>query len=171
MLTVEGAVAVFNTESIVGSVEVRPEKRGSRLIAEFTQLPPGKHGFHIHRAGDLRGEGCAGACDHYHVGSPVSHGGAPSPGNKTRKNRHSGDLGNIELKGKKVRYSYYLPDIKPQDLWGRSLIIHADEDDLGRGGHEDSHTTGHSGARIGCAIFGRTSECAGRRRQTRKRQL
>jgi hypothetical protein len=49
------------------------------------------------------------------------------------------------------------------------LIIHADEDDLGRGGHEDSHTTGHSGARIGCAIFGRTSECSGR--WTRKRQL
>jgi len=164
------AVAVYNTETIVGSAEVRSEKNGSRLIAEFTRLPKGKHGFHIHRAGDLRGEGCAGACDHYHVGSPVSHGGAPISGNKTRKNRqrHSGDLGNIELKGKKVRYSYFLPDIKPQDLWGRSLIIHADEDDLGRGGHEDSHTTGHSGARIGCAIFGRISECSGRRRQTRK---
>lgn len=161
------AVAVYNTESIVGSAEVRSEKSGSRLVAVFTRLPPGKHGFHIHRAGDLRGEGCAGACDHFHVGSPVSHGGAPSKG-KTRKNRHSGDLGNIQLKGKKVRYSYFLPDIKPHDLWGRSLIIHADEDDLGKGGHEDSHTTGHSGARIGCAIFGRASDCT--RRQQRNKQ-
>jgi Cu-Zn family superoxide dismutase len=76
-------------------------------------------------------------------------------------------LGNIQLKGKKVRYSYFLPDIIPHDLWGRSLIIHADEDDLGKGDHEDSHTTGHSGARIGCAIFGRASDCT--RRQQRKR--
>ena len=163
------AVAVYNTESIVGSAEVRPEKTGSRLVAVFTKMPPGKHGFHIHRAGDLRGEGCAGACDHYHVGSQVSHGGPPSLRNKTRKQRqrHSGDLGNIQLKGKKVRYSYYLPDIKPKDLWGRSLIIHADEDDLGQGGHEDSPTTGHSGARIGCAIFGRASDCTRRLRHKR----
>jgi Cu-Zn family superoxide dismutase len=42
-----------------------------------------------------------------------------------------------------------------EDLWGRSAIVHADEDDLGLGDHEDSGTTGHSGARIGCAIFGR----------------
>lgn len=164
------AVAVYNTATIVGSAEVRPEKSGSRLIAEFSKLPPGKHGFHIHRAGDLRGEGCAGACDHYHVGNPVNHGGPPSHGKTRKQKRHSGDLGNIQLKGKKVRYSYYLPDIKPRDLWGRSLIIHADEDDLGRGGHEDSHTTGHSGARIGCAIFGRISKCSGRG-GTRKRQL
>lgn len=158
------AVAVYNTESIVGSVEVSPEKTGSRLVAVFTKLPPGKHGFHIHRAGDLRGEGCAGACDHYHVGSPANHGSQPSKGKKTLKNRqrHSGDLGNIQIKGKKVRYSYSLPDIKPEDLWGRSLIIHEDEDDLGKGGHTDSHITGHSGARIGCAIFGRASDCTRR---------
>lgn len=31
---------------------------------------------------------------------------------------------------------------------GRSVIIHAGEDDLGRGGHDDSKTTGHAGARV-----------------------
>jgi Cu-Zn family superoxide dismutase len=35
------------------------------------------------------------------------------------------------------------------------LIVHADEDDLGKGDFPDSKTTGHSGKRIGCAIFGR----------------
>jgi hypothetical protein len=42
------------------------------------------------------------------------------------------------------------------DLWGRSIIVHADKDDLGKGGKEDSLITGHSGKRLGCALFGRT---------------
>lgn len=80
------------------------------------------------------------------VRSLVSHGGPRS------KERHTGDLGNVEIRGKESRYSYFLEGISPVDLWGRALIVHADEDDLGT---EDSKTTGHSGARIGCAIFGR----------------
>ena len=37
---------------------------------------------------------------------------------------------------------------------GRTLIVHADPDDLGKGGFEDSLTTGHAGARIVCAVIG-----------------
>lgn len=33
-------------------------------------------------------------------------------------------------------------------------IVHADEDDLGRGGFPDSKTTGHAGARIACGVIG-----------------
>jgi hypothetical protein len=40
---------------------------------------------------------------------------------------------------------------------GRALIIHEEEDDLGLGDFPDSKTTGHSGKRIGCAIFGRAT--------------
>jgi Cu-Zn family superoxide dismutase len=160
------AVAVFKQPNIQGEAVATPEGKGTRLRAVFTCLPKGKHGFHIHVAGDLRGEGCAGACDHYHVGKAATHGGRP-----TRRNhgRHSGDLGNIELKGSKVRYSYYLPDIKPCDLWGRTLIMHADEDDLGTGPHEDSKTTGHSGKRIGCAIFGRLAACTAAKTRKNRR--
>jgi len=32
--------------------------------------------------------------------------------------------------------------------------VHADEDDLGRGGFPDSKTTGHAGARIACGVIG-----------------
>ena len=42
----------------------------------------------------------------------------------------------------------------PLSIVGRSVIIHADEDDLGRGGHADSKTTGHAGARIACGVIG-----------------
>jgi Cu-Zn family superoxide dismutase len=162
------AVAVFKQENIVGEALAVNKLQGTYLTAKFSKLPPGKHGFHIHVAGDLRGEGCAGACDHLHLGSPVSHGNRPGT-RKARKakERHSGDLGNIILRrGQKIAtYKYYLPDLKPADLWGRTLIIHADEDDLGKGAHEDSKTTGHSGSRIGCAIFGRLAPCA---QKTRK---
>ena len=149
------AVAVFRQPTIQGEAVAETEKGGVRLLVTWTLLPPGKHGFHIHRAGDLRGEGCKHACDHWHVGAPVDHGGPRS------KERHTGDLGNVEIRSSASgsKYSYFLKGVTPADLWGRALIVHADEDDLGRGSHEDSKKTGNSGARIGCAIFGRMKGC------------
>lgn len=145
-----GAVAVFKTDTIEGEVVVSDYRDGVKVKAQFTKLPPGPHGFHIHKAGDLRGEGCHGLCEHYDIGKNV-HGGAP--GHKGE--RHTGDLGNIELKNGKYEKEYYIKGIRTSDLWGRSIIVHDDEDDLGNGPFEDSKVTGHSGARIGCAIFGR----------------
>ena len=145
------AVAIFRQPNIQGEAVAVAETTGVRLLVTWTRLPPGKHGFHIHKAGDLRGEGCKLACDHWHVGLPVSHGGPRS------KERHTGDLGNVEIRSSRSQYSYFLEGVTPADLWGRALIVHADEDDLGRGPYEDSKTTGHSGARIGCAIFGRST--------------
>ena len=160
-----GAVAVFTTEAIVGNTVFTDTSNGVEIKAMFTKLPEGKHGFHIHNAGDLRGTGCQGACSHYHVGPPANHGSRPHPTKHTE--RHVGDLGNIELKGTEANYHYLLRGIKVADLWGRSLIVHADEDDLGLGEEEDSKTTGHSGARIGCAIIGRIA-CAKPKNSTRK---
>jgi Cu-Zn family superoxide dismutase len=144
-----GAVAVFKTQQIEGEVLVSNYRDGVKLKAYFTKLPSGKHGFHIHKAGDLRGNGCAGLCEHYDIGNNV-HGGPPP-----HSQRHTGDLGNIEIKDGKCEKEYYIKGITIEDLWGRSIIVHADEDDLGHGPFEDSKITGHSGARIGCAIFGR----------------
>lgn len=140
------AVAVFATRSVKGEVLFKQRKGGVEVNATFTQLS-GNHGFHIHKAGDLRGEGCKGACDHYHIGPPQHHGGAPSK----KGERHTGDLGNVT----EGSYRYVLKDVLVEDLFGRSVIIHADEDDYGLGGFEDSLTTGHSGKRIACAIIGR----------------
>jgi Cu-Zn family superoxide dismutase len=148
------AVACFN-DKVKGEVVAIQTRRGVSLTAFFTDLPAGEHGFHIHRAGDLRGEGCAGACEHFHRGPPSRHGDAPSA-NKYLP-RHTGDLGNIIAN---KRYTYFLHRVSIADLLGRSVIVHADPDDLGLGNFPDSATTGHSGARIGCAIFGRAAPCA-----------
>lgn len=150
------AVAVFQGTDVKGYVEFHQRKAGVVVSTFFTKLPPGEHGFHIHRAGDLRGEGCKKACDHWHKGRPTTHGGPPSYGSP----RHTGDLGNIMMPGdgSPLKLEHMLRGVDIKELYGRSLIVHADQDDLGQGGHEDSHTTGHSGARIGCAVIGRVAE-------------
>ena len=142
------AVSVLNTRSVQGTVLFSDRKSGLYIEAVFTRLPAGKHGFHIHKAGDLRGEGCKMACDHYHKGAPEDHGGPPG----WKGPRHTGDLGNIEGVG---TYRYTLKDVSVEDIMGRSMIVHAGEDDYGLGGKDDSLKTGHSGARIACAVIGR----------------
>ncbi len=149
------AVAEFKIESsplVVGTVLFEPVNVGVYVHALFTQLPPGEHGFHIHEAGDLRGAGCEGACQHFDLGGN-RHGGPPG----TTEERHTGDLGNISLgyKNKPFQKSYLLKGVGINTLYGRSVIVHESPDDFGKGIHEDSHTTGHSGGRIGCAIIGR----------------
>lgn len=146
------AIAVFKGP-VEGEVVITDVKGGVRINAFFTKLPKGKHGFHIHKAGDLRGEGCKGLCEHYDVGKHT-HGGAPSKGAMSTM-RHTGDLGNIELRDNICKQRYTVNNTSVRELWGRSLIIHADEDDLGKGGFPDSAITGHSGARMACAILGR----------------
>ena len=154
------AVAVLETPQVKGEVCFYQKKGGVEVHYTFTRLPPGPHGFHIHRAGDLRGEGCKAACDHWHRGKPTTHGGPP-----THKGpRHTGDLGNLDMfqKGEKqdiLRSSIFLKHVALDDLYGRSVIVHEDEDDYGMGSHEDSKTTGHSGARIACGVIGRMEGC------------
>lgn len=148
----EEAIAVFRDGPVEGEAVATAKGRDTILNVEFTKIPPGEHGFHIHRAGDLRGKGCQGACAHYHKGRPAKHGAGPG----TKRQRHTGDLGNVSGQTKR---RYTLKNLRPAELFGRTLIVHADRDDLGLGGHEDSHTTGHSGNRIACAIFGRGMGC------------
>ena len=143
------AVAVLESNGVVGRTVFTQKAGGVQIHAIFTKLPKGKHGFHIHKAGDLRGEGCMGACEHFHKGAPCSHGDRPG----SKGPRHTGDLGNIDTTN--YIYSYFLKHVTIRELLGRSLIVHGDEDDLGLGDFPDSKTTGHSGARIACGIIGR----------------
>ena len=145
------AVAYFpGIHGVKGEVVFQERVGGVQVSLQFETLPKGNHGIHIHKAGDLRGEGCKAACDHWHKGTrKVRHGGHPG----TKGQRHTGDLGNISPSESKK--TYFLRGVHLSELYGRSVIVHADEDDLGKGSHEDSKTTGHSGSRIGCAIIGR----------------
>lgn len=146
------AVCVFNENGIQGNIILK-EDLVNKLTAIYINLQgvkPGYHGIHIHRFGDLR-EGCQSVCEHYNPYNK-NHGG---PGDIER---HVGDLGNI-LANKKgiVKSIIYDKMVKLRGKYsviGRSIVIHENIDDLGRGGFKDSKTTGHSGKRIACGIIG-----------------
>jgi len=85
-------------------------------------------------------------------------------GGPNDENRHVGDLGNVEV-GDDGTYKHEFTDnlIKltgPYSVIGRSIVVHQDEDDLGRGGFSDSKTTGHAGARLACGIIGISNKFA-----------
>ncbi|VDM29127.1 unnamed protein product [Toxocara canis] len=43
----------------------------------------------------------------------------------------------------------------PFSILGRTIVVHQNADDLGRGGSPLSNTTGNAGGRIACGIIGR----------------
>ncbi|XP_034713156.1 copper chaperone for superoxide dismutase-like isoform X2 [Etheostoma cragini] len=113
-------------------------------------LEPGPHGLHVHTLGDLT-LGCLSCGEHY---NPFGrqHGG---PGDSER---HVGDLGNI-VAGPDGRASFRQEDrqLKVWDVIGRSLVVDAAEDDMGRGNHPLSNQTGNSGERLACGIIARSA--------------
>jgi Cu-Zn family superoxide dismutase len=164
-LVMKGVATFSGAGGVKGEAVFTDTRRGLEIMATFSELPSGEHGFHIHTNGDLREEGCMGACAHYNKGPKRNHG--PAPGTQGGQGeRHTGDLGNIEKTDHVYRYK--LVDVTVADLLGRTLIVHADPDDLGLGGHDDSLVTGHSGKRIACAIIGRAKDCVSAKSRTRK---
>ena len=144
--SINQAVAVVNTNKIQGFVLFTQKDSHVSIHVEIKGLTPNhKHGFHIHESGDLR-EGCNSCCAHYNP-TNTTHSGL--------EGGHSGDLGNIKTDNKgQCGSTIQTNKFTVQEILGRSIIIHQDEDDLGKGNFDDSHTTGHSGARIACAVIG-----------------
>lgn len=80
-------------------------------------------------------------------------------GSPEDQERHTGDLGNIVADEKGVANIKFVDKQislinSRRNILGRALVIHADSDDLGKGGQTDSHTTGHAGSRVACGIIG-----------------
>ncbi len=67
-------------------------------------------------------------------------------------------LGNVEADEDNVAYinieDRQIKLIGPHSIIGRSIIVKSNEDDLGRGGHEYSLSTGNSGQRIAGGVVG-----------------
>ena len=143
------AVCVLDagSSSIGGTIEIMSTGSQTEFICNLVGLQPGKHGFHIHRCGDLR-MGCKSACDHYNPDGR-SHGGRTGP------HRHRGDLGNILAGDDGTCKDHLVADVCVDEIIGRALVVHADEDDLGTGGDDESLKTGNAGRRIGCGVIGR----------------
>lgn len=72
--------------------------------------------------------------------------------------RHVGDLGNFETdaqgNAKSSKEDKMIKLIGPESVVGRTIVVHAGTDDLGKGGHELSKTTGNAGLRPACGVIG-----------------
>lgn len=72
--------------------------------------------------------------------------------------RHAGDLGNIQADNTGVAQFTYQDSlislVGAHNILGRAVVVHADTDDLGRGGFTDSLSTGHAGSRLACGVIG-----------------
>ena len=96
-------------------------------------------------------DGCKTAGPHYNPHGK-NHGGPDD------EERHVGDMGNC-VAGEDGKSHFELEDHLIHlsgefSVIGRSCVVHADEDDLGKGGHELSLTTGNAGARLACGTIG-----------------
>ena len=140
-----------NNSGVSGTVHFQQTAPGepTKIVAKVKGLSAGHHGIHIHQYGDLS-NGCVTAGPHYNPHGKT-HGG---PG---IEERHVGDLGNLVSTGEEVVWTHTDSLVVLHGeltILGRSVVVHADEDDLGKGGHSDSHTTGHAGARLACGTIG-----------------
>jgi Cu-Zn family superoxide dismutase len=151
------AVSVLKNDKINGVIyleELSFDK--TRIYGKVTGLKPNsEHAIHIHESGNLT-DGCKSACAHYNPFNK-KHGGPKDT------ERHVGDLGNLITNNKGETYFELIDKLVKlrgdYSVIGRSIIIHADPDDLGRGGHSDSHTTGHAGIRLVCGVIGYVDGC------------
>lgn len=151
----KSAVAVFSG-NITGTTTFKQTLNGVIVNVNLDGVPDGEHGFHIHEFGDLT-KGCDSLCDHLNPYN-VSHGGLVNG----RTTGHMGDLGNVKSINGKVQCEFLAKDLTlngPYSIIGRSIILHADRDNLGLLDDPESQKTGRSGERIACAVIGLSSEC------------
>ena len=149
------AVCVLNPDGdsgVKGVVKFVQQVGGKVTIqASITGLAPGLHGFHIHEFGNLT-NGCVTAGPHYNPAG-TTHAG---PDDEVR---HVGDLGNLTADESGVA-NFTLEDHlihiygDVNNVIGRSVVVHKNEDDLGRGDNEESKKTGNAGARQACGVIG-----------------
>lgn len=132
-------------KDVKGRLVLTDVEGGVHVVGEISGLTPGKHGFHVHQKGDLSDPKLASAGGHFNPGN-TKHGGPKS------EERHAGDWGNIEANEKgvaKVDATFKGVSLhgEKNGIMGRSIIVHAGEDD------HKTDPAGNSGDRIAGGII------------------
>jgi Cu-Zn family superoxide dismutase len=145
-----------NENGVTGIVKFIQDNKRVTVSYEIKGLKDGLHGFHVHEYGDLTDK-CNSTCAHFNPNNKT-HGGRNS------KESHVGDLGNIKSKNNLAKGSFYDNKISLDYksmycIVGRSIIVHEDRDDLGRGNNDETLKTGNAGKRMACGVIGITNKC------------
>ncbi|XP_076374045.1 superoxide dismutase [Cu-Zn]-like isoform X3 [Tachypleus tridentatus] len=138
------AVAVLTGEKVKGAVFFSQEAPDCpvTVTGKISGLSKGFHGFHVHEYGDNT-NGCVSAGGHFNPFNQ-DHG---APGDQVRTSFCCGTVSCDPVFTKGAAIARCLSN---------QVLVHADQDDLGRGGHELSKTTGNAGGRVACGVIGIT---------------
>lgn len=117
---------------------------GVEATVSVAHAQPGKHGLHLHEVGDCSHPEAKSAGDHFEPGHELH--GAPHS-----DEHHAGDMGNLEVEADGTgTATVMLTDvtIRPSErsIIGKSLVVHAGEDDFA------TQPSGDSGTRIACGV-------------------
>ena len=137
-----------HSDTVKGTILLMQAPGTPTLIkGTITGLEPGEHGFHIHEFGDMS-KGCESMGAHYNPDG-VDHGHLGDG--------HVGDLGNITAdESGTAKFSIRADRVEligNRSVVGRGIVVHADPDDLGKGGDEESLKTGNAGDRLACGVI------------------
>ena len=132
----------------MGTATFEPVENGVRIKFEGSNLPPGKHGFHVHEVGKCEGPDFKSAGGHF-APSGKQH-GLENP-----EGHHVGDMPNLEVADdgtgnlETVLEGAALDDSENSLLAGdgTALLIHGGPDD------QKTDPAGDSGPRIACGVI------------------
>ena len=132
----------------IGTAKILPAKKGVKIEVNVSQLPPGKHGIHIHAVGKCEGPAFTTAGGHLNPD-------AKKHGKENPEGPHAGDLLNLEVKANGTAKTTLLDTMVtlgdgPNSVFhegGTAIVIHEKEDDY------KTDPAGNSGARIACGVI------------------
>jgi Cu-Zn family superoxide dismutase len=128
-------------QKVTGTATFTQMGNDVRVVADVGGLKPGKHGFHIHQKGDLSDPALVSAGPHYNPGNH-KHGGPDTP------EHHAGDMGNLTAdESGHAMVDVTLHDTQLDALVGKSVIVHATEDDM------KTDPSGNSGGRVAGGVI------------------
>jgi Cu-Zn family superoxide dismutase len=132
--------------NVTGKVTFISQNGALRVVADIEGLAPGKHGFHIHEIGDCSAPDASSAGGHFNPGK-APHGAPENP----PAQRHAGDLGNLEANADGKAHYEMLDQVLalggPNSIVGKSVIVHAQPDDL------STQPVGNAGPRLACGVI------------------
>lgn len=145
LVHIEAPILARSGSKLTGKATFTETAGGVDVTIEVVGAPPGKLATHVHQKGDCSAADASSAGEHF---NPL----AKPHGLPSDTERHMGDLGNIEVAADGTGTSrIVVPDANlksndPDSFLGRSLIIHAKQDDGGQ-------PSGNAGGRIGCVVI------------------
>lgn len=139
----------------IGTIRIEPGPEGTKLTPDLEGLTPGAHGFHLHENGSCEpgksnGETKAAhaAGGHFDPEKTGAHAGPYGKG-------HLGDLPVLYVNADGQATDPVLaPRIKPDQMAGRALVIHAGGDNYS----DEPEKLGGGGERVACGVVPKESK-------------